>query len=104
MKYCALALILLFPVVLHAASPQVDVVSYRADLSFDIEQRSIAATVDIDPGQSAADLYRTIENDRAVMTQRLATLRHVYRLFAERTDGVGPMELPDNSSASSSGS
>jgi len=47
MKYCALALILLFPVVLHASSSQVDVIRYSADISIDVEQKSIAAIVNI---------------------------------------------------------
>lgn len=44
-------------------------------------------------GGSAADLYRRIEIERTVMRQRLATVRHILKLYAERNDGETPMDV-----------
>ncbi len=54
--------------------------------------RDISATVDVGDGGSAADLYRRIAIERAVMQQRLATVRHILKLYAERNDGETPMD------------
>jgi len=55
--------------------------------------RDISATVDVGDGGSAADLYRRIEIERAVMRHRLATVRHILKLYAERNDGETPMDV-----------
>ncbi len=55
--------------------------------------RDISAVVDIGDGGSAADLYRRIEIERTVMQRRLATVRHILKLYAERNDGETPMDI-----------
>jgi len=54
--------------------------------------RDISATLEIGDGGSAADLYRLIEIERSVMRQRLATIRHILKLYAERNGGETPMD------------
>ena len=54
--------------------------------------RELAADVELRDGLTAADLYRTVNNDRRVMAERLATVRHVLKLFAQRNDGIVPFE------------
>lgn len=51
-----------------------------------------AATVEITPGTSAADLYRTVANDRRVMAERRAEVRRVLKLYADRNGGETPFE------------
>lgn len=55
--------------------------------------QDISATVDVGDGGSAADLYRRIEIERTVMQHRLATVRHVLKLYAERNNGETPMDV-----------
>jgi hypothetical protein len=55
--------------------------------------RELAPDVEIEPGVTAGDLYRTLANDRRIMTERLATVRHVLKLFAQRNNGETPFEF-----------
>jgi len=47
MKLSVLLVALCFPVLLHAASPQVDVIAYRSDLTFDVQQGSVSGSAQI---------------------------------------------------------
>ncbi|MFW5717726.1 MAG: FecR domain-containing protein [Spirochaetota bacterium] len=51
--------------------------------------------VEVRPGTTAADLIRSVNNDRRVMIERVRTVRHVLKLYAQRNDGRAPFESPD---------
>jgi len=55
--------------------------------------REFVATVEIEPGVTAADLYRTVNNDRRLMRERVAGVRRVLKLFALRNGGETPFDL-----------
>lgn len=55
--------------------------------------REFLATVEIEPGVTAADLYRTVNDDRRLMRARVAEVRRVLKLFALRNEGETPFEL-----------
>lgn len=40
--------------------------------------------------RTAADFYRMLEMDRGVMERRIATVRHVLKLYTARNDGISP--------------
>lgn len=52
--------------------------------------RGFAADVELEPGFTAADLYRTVNDDRRVMAERIATVRHVLKLYGIRNGGRIP--------------
>lgn len=54
--------------------------------------REFAADVEIREGFTAADMYRTINNDRRVMFQRINDVRRLMKLFALRNDGEMPFQ------------
>ncbi len=55
-----------------------------------------APEVEIDEGYSAADLLQLVANDRRLMTERFATVRHVLKVSAELRDGT-PRAFPEAS-------
>ncbi|HKJ86695.1 MAG TPA: hypothetical protein VKA06_11500, partial [Spirochaetia bacterium] len=47
--------------------------------------RALAPDVELRPGVTAADLYATVRNDRRAMDERVATVRYVLKLAAQRS-------------------
>ena len=47
--------------------------------------RALAPDVELRPGVTAADLYAMVRNDRRAMDERVATVRYVLKLAAERS-------------------
>lgn len=77
MKYCALAFILLFPVVLHASSTQVDVIRYNADITVDVEQKSLSAIVTLQLTNCTDIELKNIPLDLVGLTVSSVTVDHV---------------------------
>ncbi|MFW5742805.1 MAG: FecR family protein [Spirochaetota bacterium] len=55
--------------------------------------REFVSTVEIEPGVTGAELYRTVNNDRRLMRERVAEVRRVLKLFALRNGGETPFDF-----------
>ncbi|MFW5744118.1 MAG: FecR family protein [Spirochaetota bacterium] len=55
--------------------------------------REFVATVEIEPGVTAADLYGTVNDDRRLMRRRVAEVRRVLKLFSLRNGGETPFDF-----------
>lgn len=52
-----------------------------------------ADEIEVARGDTATDLLKLIELERAVMTRRFATVRQVLRLFSDRNNGQTPLDI-----------
>lgn len=52
-----------------------------------------AGALEVEPGVSVADVYRSIGDDRAVMQPRFYEVRHALKLFASRNGGIAPRSI-----------
>lgn len=52
--------------------------------------QELAPNVELEPGFTAADLYLIVSDDRGVMAERAATVRHVLKLYGIRNGGRIP--------------
>jgi aminopeptidase N len=68
MRISVLLVALCFPVLLNAASPQVDVIAYRTDLAFDVQQGSVTGSAQILLTNSTAVPLTCIPLDLVGMT------------------------------------